>query len=179
MHHKMIVEKTKIKSETSEKEHTRKKATSRSLKNTKTISPKLFLFSIHPHNTQSHSQSHHSSSQCHKPFICKKDGWHNDTWKEEDTCQHHSFLSQTHQSPPLSLTQLVSSCFFQNQTQTNTTKCGQIVLLLMYAACVDACGINTKQLPSHFHTIQPLTHPSSLFQPPPNTPFHQSSVPAP
>ena len=75
MHNKMIVEKTMTKSETSEKEHTRKKgdkSITQKHKKHKTISPKLLFFSIHPHNTQSHSQSHHSSSQYHKPFMRMK-----------------------------------------------------------------------------------------------------------
>ena len=71
-----------------EKEHTRKKGKSitQKHKTTKTISPKLPLFSIHPHNTQSHSQSHHSSSSCHIPIMYRMN-------KERTTCSHPPMVS--------------------------------------------------------------------------------------
>ena len=58
MNYKRIVEKTKTNSETLEKEHAHAKKGQVNHSKTqkhKTIFPKLPLFSIHPHNTQSHS----------------------------------------------------------------------------------------------------------------------------
>ena len=76
MHHKRIVEMTMTKSETLEKEHTRKKGTSQSLKNTKahkTISPKLPIL-LFTHTT--FNRTGYDTRDCPSRTRDRCMGWH-------------------------------------------------------------------------------------------------------